>query len=334
MSPSEDLRPAATNSRTQVNDADMLLRSLLGSAVLLLTADVAEPVLFGEGFYASLSVHPYWIIVILAAVQSGLYVGVGIAGLAALMMDWPVRPFGVSITSHYIDTAILPLQWLITALAIGVFRQGQLREETRLRLENAQLGEMSERMSGEVLRLDAALARSELAAVTRPEGAAAHHIGHLIAYLARLAEAARRTQSEDVEPLQYPPVALLMKGADGRFAVEDGALDPWIPKGEMPQTHPVAQAIRGLDGHAIVPTGEVCFVCWPLASYGADEMHGALVAVLQDNRRIEDVKAWLGLLAPLVSAALVGEDDQAAALKDPAFRTAVGLPLLLKNGLK
>jgi|GEM_PF-4939893 hypothetical protein len=332
MSTSDDLRPAVATYQTQISDTDTLLRSLIGSAVLLLAADFAEPVFFGEGFYSSLSVHPYWIIVILAAVQSGLYVGVAIAGLAALLMDWPTRQFGVSITSHYIDTAILPLQWLITALAIGVFRQGQLREETRLRHENARLAHMSERMSSEVMRLDAALARSELAAVTRPGVPTNQHIDHIIAYLSRLAEASRR-QSGNSEPLPIHPVALLIEGPEGQFLVSGDGVDPWFPAGEVAESHSVVQALKGLERGAIVPTKDGSFVCSSLPRCGTQQAHGALVAMLHDETRTDDVTAWLGLLAPLVSVALIEDDEQTAALDDPDVQTAASLPYLLKNAL-
>jgi len=333
MSISDDFSATAAKSPTVVNSSDTLLRSLIGSALLLLIADFAEPIFFGEGFYAALPLHPYWVIVILSAVQGGLYVGVAIAGLATLMMDWPIRPMGINITSHYIDTAILPLQWLIAALAIGVFRQGQLREEDRLRQDNARLIHISDQLSKEVLRLDEALARSELAVVTRPEDMTECHIGPMITYLARLANVSRQMLSDSSEPLPHHHIALLTENPDGNLDVATNGIEPWIAQGKIPETHPVAAVVKGLQGHAIVQTKEACFVCWSLPEHGAYPVYGALVTVLEDENRIADVKSWLSLLAPLVAVALAREDKQTALLKNPSFGTAARLPYLMKNNL-
>ena len=112
------------------------LRSMFGTLLLLLIVRWSEPLFFGPGYYVGLSIHPFWIIVILAAAQRGLFVGVTTAALAGLLMDWPARMLDADISTYYAELAILPVQWILSAVFIGAFRQMQIAEEHRLRLEN------------------------------------------------------------------------------------------------------------------------------------------------------------------------------------------------------
>ena len=147
------------------------VRGLLSSAILLLIIRMAEPLFFGTGHFAGLAFHPFWIVILLAAMQDGLFVGVATAGLATLMMDWPPRPVGADITAHYLELAATPTQWLIVALIIGLFRQAQLRQMRHLRDEAARMARINETLAAEIHRLDAALAQAELIAATAiPEG--------------------------------------------------------------------------------------------------------------------------------------------------------------------
>ncbi|CAM3403316.1 hypothetical protein PANO111632_17790 [Paracoccus nototheniae] len=150
---------------------DSFLRGFVGSAVLLLAIDLSERLLFGEGYFSGLAWHPFWIVILLAAVQHGLLVGLSIVGLATMMMDWPTRPVGVDITEHYGDIASVPAQWLVVALLIGLYRQGQLNRERAMARECDRLREVNLVLAGEIHRLDAFVARAELAAVTRAPGA-------------------------------------------------------------------------------------------------------------------------------------------------------------------
>ncbi|WP_168217644.1 hypothetical protein, partial [Paracoccus liaowanqingii] len=152
---------------------DGFLRGFVGSAVLLLAIDLSERLLFGEGYFSSLSWHPFWIVILLAAVQHGLFVGLSVVGLATLLMDWPTRPVGVDITEHYGDIATVPAQWLVIALLIGLYRQQQLARERRIILERDRLREVNLVLAGEIHRLDAFVARAELAAATGMPGAGA-----------------------------------------------------------------------------------------------------------------------------------------------------------------
>ncbi|MDX5349326.1 MAG: hypothetical protein LPJ95_01285 [Paracoccaceae bacterium] len=137
------------------------LRGFVGSAVLLLAMDAIEPMFFGPGYFAGLTYHPFWIVILLAAVQHGLFVGLSVVGLAALLMDWPPRPLGVDITAHYADVATVPAQWLLVALVIGLYRQQQRRHERSVPLSNDRLRQVNETLADEIRRLDAYVAQSE-----------------------------------------------------------------------------------------------------------------------------------------------------------------------------
>jgi hypothetical protein len=154
-------RPAAHAGGTS-----LLLRAVLESLLLLLLMRAIEALFFGPGTFASMALHPFWIVVLITSAQHGLFAGVITAGLAALMMEWPQRPIGMDITEHYLDVAIVPMQWLLVALCVGLFRQGEIRAKNLLAAENARLSEANEALANEVDRLDATIWDMELAAVT------------------------------------------------------------------------------------------------------------------------------------------------------------------------
>ncbi len=158
--------PRASDS-TSNNASFVVVRELIGAAVLLLIIRAAEPLFFGAGFYAKLSAHPYWMVVILASAQSGLLKGVMTAVFATALMDWPPRPIDVDITAHYVSQAIVPVQWLLAAIVIGSYRQQQIRYETGLEREVARLVTMTEDFAHEIKLLDQEIQTLELKSATQ-----------------------------------------------------------------------------------------------------------------------------------------------------------------------
>lgn len=158
---------------TSTSGTILLLRAVLESLLLLLLIRVVEALFFGPGTFASMSLHPFWMVVLIASVQHGLFGGVLTAGLAALMMDWPARPIGMDITEHYLAVTIVPMQWLLVALCMGLFRQVEIRAGRRLDVENARLSEVNEALAAEVDRLDGIIWEMELTAVTASDHAPA-----------------------------------------------------------------------------------------------------------------------------------------------------------------
>ena len=67
------------------------LRAVLGDVFLLLLMVGAEHLFFGRGFFASLIQHPFWIIVLIAAVGNAVARATGVR-----MTDLPLSPPRVS----------------------------------------------------------------------------------------------------------------------------------------------------------------------------------------------------------------------------------------------
>ena len=130
------------------------LRSFFGLLVLLVIIAAAEPLLFGAGFYSQLDFHPFWIVVLLAALQHGFALGVATVVAATLLLGVPDRIVGEDVTAYLARASVLPLRWLIVALLIGLMRQAQIREAARLVSENARLTQANERLAMEVERMD------------------------------------------------------------------------------------------------------------------------------------------------------------------------------------
>jgi hypothetical protein len=208
-------------------DTGPFLGAIVESFVLLLLLEAAEILFFGDRYFASLAQHPFWIVVLLAALQHGLFAGVATAGLAALMMDWPPRPVDVDITAHYLEVAILPLQWLAAALCIGLFRQTQIRDQRRLQAEKASLEEINEALAAEVSRLDDEVEGFELEAVTRQGGGAS--VAGLLAGLGALHDASQEeliARFNDAAALcSRMPTRLLLRVGDQGF-VDSSGLPP------------------------------------------------------------------------------------------------------------
>lgn len=157
---------ASPPSRTDFRE---FLRAMIGNVILLLLLVGAERLFFDRGFYATLIQHPFWIVVLIAAVHDGLFVGVLIAVASTVLMDWPMRPAEVDITAHYIQVAILPLQWLLAALCIGLFRQAELRKAMLASAEMLRLQRVNEVLAADIMTVEAQLAHTQLEALSRDE---------------------------------------------------------------------------------------------------------------------------------------------------------------------
>lgn len=276
------LSPAAPRPGTS-----QFLRGFIGSAILLVAINAAEPLFFGEGYFASLTYHPFWIVILLAAVQHGLFVGLSVVGLATMMMDWPSRPVGMDITEHYVDIAIAPAQWLIAALLIGLYRQQQLREQRAIVRENDRLRDINRTLAAEIHRLDAFVARAELAAATQSLPPAADGTDDRLAALDRLAgadadgrapafvAAARACLPGSVAWLRLDGAGNLIPAA----MTDNGATLPGISTADLPL--PVAGQILPLAPAQAEAPGSNPALCRAVAPEG--EPLGVLLAQSPDH---------------------------------------------------
>ena len=149
--------PAGTGARALLRDGAVSLALLL--ALRLVWSHLGAP-------SGSLP-HPFWIVVVLAAAQGGLAVGLLTAVMATALMGWPEREIGTDVLAHYGSLSGTPLMWVLTAIVLGGYRQAQIGIETDLRTENAALHRDAETLAAEIARLDAAIRRMELSALTR-----------------------------------------------------------------------------------------------------------------------------------------------------------------------
>lgn len=300
----------AEHAPAQVESA-AFLRAFIGSAVLLLTISAAEPLFFGEGYFSTLTYHPFWIVVLLAAVQHGLFVGVATVGLATLMMDWPPRPVGVDITAHYVDMATTPTQWLIVALLIGSYRQAQIRRDQQVRRHNARLAVINDTLATEIHRLDAALMRAELSAATRPEAAsqpsrpraALDALAQLsVAGAADRADAfvaaARACSDAGIAWFEVSPAGDLVLRAATHPGIEipASASARDLPAcSARPKTFAPGEGLAPEAGHAL---------CLPVIPTAAREPVGGVVAFADSPQELPGLTSTLTLLARALEAAV------------------------------
>ena len=199
------------------------LRAVVGNFILLLLLVGTERLFFDPGFYSSLIQHPFWIIVLIATVHDGLFVGVLIAFASTFLMDWPTRPAEVDITAHYIQVAILPLQWLLAALCIGLFRQAELRKAMLASAEMARLQQVNEVLAADIITIEAQITHTQLETLSRDETPSRDDalIGRILALQAAdLSNLA--TQFNAVAKLCTPlPARVLLKNTEGDFNLLD-----------------------------------------------------------------------------------------------------------------
>ncbi|MFP4239069.1 MAG: hypothetical protein ACLFRZ_07165 [Rhodosalinus sp.] len=143
-----------------------LLISALAAALLLVLLATAEFLFFGTGYYRALTLHPFWVVILLAAVQHGVPVGLVTVGVATALVGWPDRPLGMQATTYFAQSAILPLQWLTVALIVGLYRERQITETEALKAENTKLSRMNDTLAGEVERMDSMLETLERSAAS------------------------------------------------------------------------------------------------------------------------------------------------------------------------
>ncbi|MBB1491245.1 hypothetical protein H5395_06805 [Paracoccus sp. MC1854] len=310
-SPSEaPARDAGFEPGTSQTESAAFLRGFLGSAVLLLIIRAAEPLFFGEDYFSTLTYHPFWIVVLLAAVQHGLFVGVATVGLATLMMGWPPRSVGVDITAYYADMAATPTQWLIVAVIIGLYRQGQIRRDQRVRRGNARLIEMNDALAKEIYRLDAALARAELAAATRPDGAAPASPGPALDALLHLSDPAADRNDAFIAAARAcsdADIALLERSAAGDIVLT-AATVPGLEASVPVAARELAAAIRGADpslpAQVLTPDDRHALAV-PIIMAGASEPVGAIVGFVDSPDELSALNSTLVHLARAVEASHV-----------------------------
>lgn len=308
-------RPLLRGSHSEI---EPFLRGILASGVLLLLAIAFEHLFFDQGFYASLVLHPFWIIVLLATLESGLYVGVATAGLAALLMEWPPRQVGVDITDYFVDLAMLPLQWLLAALCIGLFVQANIRALAALRRENARLMDMNETLASEIMRADQALHETEVRIVTQPHNPAPPLAAFAdLAGLEQAPAASVASQTRAVALCFTPlPCDLLLISEDGRRAWPQDPRTSPIFSGPVPLPVQVLERLHDFAPAFVIPADSLGhpgghLVLAAIRGRTAGALTGAVAFLTTDATGTEGLCA----LADLLARALAGPMSDAPALR-------------------
>jgi len=159
--------PSPSLEEVDLGRAEPFGPSFIGVAVLLGAIALAEPLIFGAGYYQTLSIHPFWVAILLAACQHGLAVGLASVALATILLGAPERPVGVDATMHFAQSVVLPVQWLALTLILGTYRQRQLSAAEALWQRNERLAQMNETLARELDRMDAMVTTVERSAAAQ-----------------------------------------------------------------------------------------------------------------------------------------------------------------------
>lgn len=110
--------------------------SAIIEAVVLLTIFVVADLLFGAGNrFMDVNPHPFWVIVVLLAVQYGTNEGLLAALLASIVLflgNFPIQPEGVDRYDFLYEVFIVPILWFVFGWLIGEIRMRHVRERNRL----------------------------------------------------------------------------------------------------------------------------------------------------------------------------------------------------------
>ncbi|UMA64587.1 hypothetical protein LVO79_16530 [Roseivivax marinus] len=148
---------------------DDLMRGVVGAVVLLLLLAAAERFLFAPGFYDTLTLHPFWIVILIAALQHGTAVGCAAVAMATVLMGWPDRLVGEGCRR-------LCRTGRSSALAVArcgpdrraLSSEKQIVETETLRADAARLEGMTASLAAEVERMDDMIVSLEREAAARP----------------------------------------------------------------------------------------------------------------------------------------------------------------------
>ncbi len=119
------------------------ISAFIETGLFLLVALLLDAFFGGGDRYWGIEPHPFWIIVILMAVQYGVPEGilaVAASTLALLLGNMPEQRYDQIMYDYIYEVSINPLMWVVAAVIVGILRERHIRERDELRqnLENAQ----------------------------------------------------------------------------------------------------------------------------------------------------------------------------------------------------
>jgi len=126
--------------------AGLRASALAEIVVLLAAALLADHLLFGGDRFATVSPHPFWIVVLLIAAQYGTSEALAAAALAsaALLFDnLPEQAFNEDLYAWLLRVSVNPVLWCIAAVTLGEIRAGHRRKAETLQEEMAEAQEQA-----------------------------------------------------------------------------------------------------------------------------------------------------------------------------------------------
>jgi hypothetical protein len=154
MAPPSSARPPRPPRRL----LGIRLAALLESIAVLALALAADTLLLAGDRLAGIAPHPFWVVVVLVAVQYGTKEGLAAAALstaALLAGQVPEQGFGEDHYAWLLRISTTPVLWFIAAVVIGEIRDGHRRRADALREELAELREQALAISAAYERLHA-----------------------------------------------------------------------------------------------------------------------------------------------------------------------------------
>lgn len=137
-----------------------LRRSALVEIVAFLGLMLALDLLFGSGNrFADFRPHPFWLVVLLIAMQYGTNEGLIAAGAATAALyvgAVPEQQLNQDLYDYLFEVSRLPIIWLFAAMLFGELRTRQLRQVERLRAALHQAEHRESVLSGAYRRLSEA----------------------------------------------------------------------------------------------------------------------------------------------------------------------------------
>jgi hypothetical protein len=124
--------------------------ALLEMALFLTVALIVDHLFFGGKRFIEVSLHPFWLIVILISSQYGTGEGLVSAALSTaglLLGNVPEQTLSQDTYQFLFDIFRLPLSWFVMALLLGEIRMRHMRERDKLRLDLADTAAREEVLS-------------------------------------------------------------------------------------------------------------------------------------------------------------------------------------------
>jgi len=136
--------------------AGLRLSALLEVVLFLGIALAADRLFFDGSRFRALSLHPFWIPVLLVSVQYGTNAGLFAAAAAAAALlagNVPPQPISLDRFAWLFELGRLPILWFVSAIVLGELRTRQIRERAALRRQLTEATAREETLTGAYKKL-------------------------------------------------------------------------------------------------------------------------------------------------------------------------------------